>query len=43
MSYEVGVSDEFKDWYEPLSESEQNSIERVVLMLMEDCPSLGFP
>lgn len=43
MSYEVGVLDDFKDWYEPLSESEQNSIERVVLMLMEAGPSLGFP
>ena len=43
MSYEVEVSDEFKDWYEPLSEAEQNSIERVVLMLMEAGPALGFP
>jgi hypothetical protein len=43
MPYEVGVSDEFKDWYEPLSEAEQNSIERVVLMLMEAGPALGFP
>ena len=39
----VEVSDEFKDWYEPLSEAEQNSIERVVLMLMEAGSSLGFP
>ena len=43
MSYGVEVSDEFKDWYEPLSEEEQLSIERVVLMLMEAGPSLGFP
>jgi hypothetical protein len=43
MPYEVEVSDEFKDWYEPLSEAEQNSIERVVLMLMEAGPALGFP
>ena len=43
MAYEVEVSDEFKAWYEPLSEPEQNSIERVVLMLMEAGPSLGFP
>jgi len=43
MPYEVEVSDEFKDWYEPLSEAEQNSIERVVLMLMEAGPFLGFP
>ena len=43
MSYEVEVSDEFRDWYEPLSEAEQLSIERVVLMLMEAGPALGFP
>ena len=43
MAYEVEVSDEFKDWYEPLSEMEQNSIERVVLMLMEAGPFLSFP
>ena len=43
MAYEVEVSDEFRDWYEPLSESEQLSIERVVLMLMEAGPALGFP
>lgn len=43
MLYEVEVSDEFRDWYEPLSEAEQLSIERVVLMLMEAGPALGFP
>ena len=43
MPYEVEVSDEFKDWYEPLSEAEQLSIERVVLLLMEAGPALGFP
>lgn len=43
MPYEVEVSDEFRDWYEPLSEAEQISIERVVLMLMEAGPALGFP
>ena len=44
MAYEVEVSDEFKDWYEDtLSEPEQNSVERVVLMLMEAGPALGFP
>jgi hypothetical protein len=43
MPYEVEVSDEFKDWYEPLSEAEQSGIERVVLMLMEAGPFLGFP
>lgn len=43
MAYEVEVSDEFKAWYEPLSEPEQNSVERVVLMLMEAGPALAFP
>jgi hypothetical protein len=43
MAYEVEVSDEFKIWYEDLSEPEQNSIERVVLMLMEAGPALGYP
>ena len=43
MPYEVEVSEEFRDWYEPLSEAEQISIERVVLMLMEAGPALGFP
>jgi len=43
MPYEVEVSDEFRDWYEPLSEAEQNSVERVVLMLMEAGPALAFP
>jgi hypothetical protein len=43
MPYEVEVSDEFRDWYEPLSEAEQLSIERVVLMLMEAGTALSFP
>jgi hypothetical protein len=43
VPYEVEVSDEFKDWYEPLSEAEQSGIERVVSMLMEAGPFLGFP
>lgn len=43
MPYEVEVSDEFKDWYEPLSEAEQNSIYRIVMMLEEAGPALAFP
>jgi hypothetical protein len=43
MAYEVAVSDEFREWYEPLSEPEQLSIERVVFMLMEAGPALGYP
>ena len=44
MACEVEVSDEFKRWYEDiLSEPEQLSIRRVVRMLMEAGPALGFP
>jgi hypothetical protein len=43
MSYEVEASDEFNAWYEDLSEPEQNSVERVVLMLMGAGPALGYP
>jgi len=43
MSYEVEVSDEFRDWYEPLSEAEQLSVERVVGLLAEKGTALGFP
>jgi hypothetical protein len=43
MAYEVEVSDQFKVWYEDLSEPEQNSVERVVLMLAEAGPALGYP
>jgi len=43
MAYEIEVSDEFKTWYEFLLEAEQNSVERVVLMLMEAGPALGYP
>ena len=43
MPYEIEVSDGFRDWYEPLSEAEQLSVERVVLMLAEAGPALAFP
>lgn len=44
MAYEVEVTDLFKDWYEDtLSEPEQNSVERIVLLLEEAGPALGFP
>ncbi len=44
MPYEIGVSDEFKVWYEDrLSEAEQLSVERVVEMLAEAGAMLGFP
>ena len=35
MAYEVEVSDEFRDWYEPLSKAEQGSIGRGVGLLEE--------
>ncbi len=43
MPYEVEVSDEFRDWYEPLSEAEQDSVSRVVGLLEERGPALPFP
>ena len=43
MAYEVSVSNEFRDWYEPLSEAEQDSIGRVVGLLEERGPALPFP
>ena len=44
MPYEIGVSDEFKVWYEDsLSEAEQLSVERVVEMLAVAGPMLGYP
>ena len=41
MAYEVEVSDEFRGWYEPLSEAEQLSIGRVIELLEGNCA--GFP
>ena len=43
MAYEVEVSNEFRDWYEPLSEAEQDSVSRVVGLLEERGPGLPFP
>ena len=44
MAYEISISDEFRSWYEDvLSQAEQNSVERVVLLLIELGPSLRFP
>ena len=38
MAFEVEVSDEFREWYEPLSESEQLSVGRVIELLEEKGP-----
>ncbi len=43
MSYDIEVSDEFRGWYESLSEAEQLSVGRIVELLEEKGPSLGFP
>jgi hypothetical protein len=43
MAYDVEVSDEFRVWYEDLSESEQLSIGRVVELLEEKGTALSFP
>ncbi len=43
MAYEVEVSDEFRGWYEPLSEAEQLSIGRVIELLEEKGTALAFP
>src|SRR5205809_132600 len=40
---DVLVTDEFRDWYEPLSEEEQAPIFRVVTLLAEHGTNLGAP
>ena len=40
---EVVVSDEFRSWYEPLEEREQEAVFRVVTLLQERGVKLGFP
>jgi hypothetical protein len=43
MTYEVLVTELFKRWYEDLSESEQDSVQHVVNLLMEAGPALSHP
>lgn len=43
MVYEVSVTEMFRDWYEDLSMSEQESVERVVNLLMDAGPALAHP
>lgn len=43
MAWEVEVSDEFKSWYESLSEDEQESIIISVTLLERHGPALGRP
>jgi hypothetical protein len=39
----VLFTDEFETWWDGLSAAEQDSIDRVVLMLSEDGPALRYP
>jgi len=43
VEWEVEVTDEFKEWWNDLSESEQASIRATVRLLMEFGPNLSFP
>ena len=43
MKWEVEYTDEFEDWWESLSEGEQEDISASVQLLEETGPNLGFP
>ena len=43
MAWDVEVTDEFKAWWNGLTEPEQISVERYVLLLEERGPHLPFP
>jgi hypothetical protein len=43
VAWEVEVTDEFKDWYQALSQDEQDAIVAAVEVLEEEGPSLGRP
>lgn len=43
MAWEVEFTDEFEAWWDGLSEEEQVSVNRKVLMLMEFGPALSRP
>jgi len=43
MQWEVEYTDEFEDWWESLSESEQEDVSASVQLLEERGPNLGFP
>lgn len=40
---EVVVTDEFRDWYEPLTEEEEEAVTRVVTLLEQEGVALGHP
>ena len=43
MAWEVEFIDEFEQWWNALSESEQGKVDARVSLLMEHGPNLGFP
>lgn len=43
MKWDVEYRDEFEEWWESLSESEQEDISASVQLLEERGPNLGFP
>ncbi len=43
MTWEVEFTDEFGDWWNSLSEKEQESLDASVRLLEERGPALGFP
>ena len=43
MSWEVEYTDEFNQWWNSLSEAEQDAVAAYVLLLEQLGPNLGFP
>ena len=43
MAWEIEVSDEFKEWYESLTDEECSSVHNVIDALVQLGPALGRP
>jgi hypothetical protein len=43
VAWEVEFTDEFQDWWNALSEAQQDDVAHSVRHLMEFRPALGFP
>jgi hypothetical protein len=43
VSWEVEYTDEFGEWWESLTDAEQKSVAKVVVLLVASGPSLGYP
>ena len=43
MNWEIEYTDEFEEWWESLSECEQEDVSASVQLLEERGPNLGFP